>query len=711
MFRAAIAILLVTLTGSAVWAEESGSRVALVIGASAYRHVPTLPNTLNDARAVAAALTRIGFEVDTVLDPDRAGLEGAVRRFGRRATGADAALFYYAGHALEFAGRNWLVPVQADLHNERDLRFEALEIDAVLEQIEGQARVSVLVLDSCRNNPFQQMLAAGTRGMDLGHGLAPQSAAVGTLVVYATAPGTEAADGNGPHSPFTAALLNHIETPGLEIRSLISDVRKDVRQATGGRQIPWDSSALEGEFFLRAAAPVVLAPDRDAEVVFWNSVRDTSDAAELRAYLSRYPNGTFAELARNRLARLSQQPPQMVPVTAQASVDLESALREALSMVSEKERDWQARHYVSEGGGRALSVAPGRHLSWRSTGQPDDASAETAALEGCQIFLNEPCMLVARGDRVLPKNASGSWPVQSQPRVTYRGDFDLAMVPVLHRKAAPSASVFGYKALAEPKALAVHPRGLFFAATGGDQATAESAALLDCNDDPSRKGEDGPCFLYAVDDRVVLSDRRTTASPSLPQSPADLESALRAALSTVPEAERVLQVRRYLGAKGGRALAIAPRHPASWLLENQPDDATAEIRALEGCQMFTNEACMLVARGDRVLPKTASGAWPVRPRARVAYRGEFDPVMVPALLPKDRSGGPVPVYNDLAGSKVLAIHPWGRVFLGVGADQTAAATLALKACNDDPIRKGANGPCFLYAIGSQVVLPDRRTTP
>lgn len=215
MFRAILLLLAMAMPGFPAWAAQIAPRVALVVGVSAYKHVTPLANTLNDAQGLAAALTRIGFEVETVTDPDRTALEAAVRRFGKRATGADAALFFYAGHALEFGGHNWLVPVQAEVHNERDLRFETVQIDAILEQIEGQARVSILVLDSCRDNPFRKTLTAGGRGMGGERGLAPQRATVGTLIVYATAPGTEAADGASSNSPFTTALLRHIETPGL----------------------------------------------------------------------------------------------------------------------------------------------------------------------------------------------------------------------------------------------------------------------------------------------------------------------------------------------------------------------------------------------------------------------------------------------------------------------------------------------------------------
>ena len=128
-------------------ARSAERRVALIVGASAYRAVPPLRNTLNDARGMTSALRRLDFEVDTVLDPDRAHFEAAVRHFGERARAADLAVFYYAGHAVEANGRNWLLPVSADPKSGRDLRFEAMELDGILEQLDGAARLSVVILE------------------------------------------------------------------------------------------------------------------------------------------------------------------------------------------------------------------------------------------------------------------------------------------------------------------------------------------------------------------------------------------------------------------------------------------------------------------------------------------------------------------------------------------------------------------------------------
>jgi hypothetical protein len=244
-------------------APAMAQRIALVIGNGAYRHVERLANPANDARAIAAALRPLGFDVDLVVDADRAGMETAIRRFGSRAERAEAALFFYAGHAIEVAGQNMLAPVSAQVREARDLPFELVSLDLVLGQAEGRARVLLVFLDACRDNPFRAV-AGNVRG-GAGRGLAaPAQSATGTLVAFATAPGQVALDGRGRNSPFTAALLQHLATPGLEVRSLMGRVRQSVRIETAGRQIPWDSSSLEGEFFFRpgslAAAPPAPLP-------------------------------------------------------------------------------------------------------------------------------------------------------------------------------------------------------------------------------------------------------------------------------------------------------------------------------------------------------------------------------------------------------------------------------------------------------------------
>jgi tetratricopeptide (TPR) repeat protein len=228
------------------------TRVALVIGNGAYQHATRLPNPTNDAADVAQALRRLGFEVVDGRDLDRRGMEDKVREFSRKLDRAHVALFFYAGHGMQVAGRNYLIPVDAKLERAGDINFETVDISHVLGQMEADQRVNLVFLDACRDNPLARSFARslGTRSTAVGQGLASIQGAVGTMIAYATQPDAVALDGDGRNSPFTAALLKHLATPGLDIGVLMRRVRADVVQETRGRQVPWDHSSLIGEIVL-----------------------------------------------------------------------------------------------------------------------------------------------------------------------------------------------------------------------------------------------------------------------------------------------------------------------------------------------------------------------------------------------------------------------------------------------------------------------------
>ena len=291
---------------------EAAKRVALVIGNGAYTATTRLENPPNDAADMAAILRRIGFEVVEVADGDWRGMMAAIREFGERSAGAEAALFYYAGHGLQVGDTNYMLPVSAEVVKEQDLEFEAVEVDLPLRLMDRSgARVKLVILDACRNNPLAQTLAssmaASGRGASVGRGLARIVGAEGTMMAFATAPGAIAEDGTTRNSPFTRALLANIETPGLEVSLLFRRVRAEVMAATGDQQVPWVNEALLGEFyFVPAAAAAVLATPaptaaQNAEIVFWNTIQNSADAADFEAYLTRFPDGVFAGLAQIRL--------------------------------------------------------------------------------------------------------------------------------------------------------------------------------------------------------------------------------------------------------------------------------------------------------------------------------------------------------------------------------------------------------------------------
>ena len=227
-------------------------RVALVVGNSTYAHIGRLPNPENDAADISSALRRLGFEVTTELDADRVELTEALRAFTRQSAGADVALVFYAGHGIEMDGVNYLVPVDARLERDVDVRFETVTVDDLLVSTSG-ASLRLVILDACRNNPLARSMqrTAATRTVSGGSFADLNEDLLGdeTLVAYAAAAGTTAADGRGRNSPYTAALLSHLETP-LEIGLLFRRVRARVLAATSGAQRPHEYHSLVGEHYL-----------------------------------------------------------------------------------------------------------------------------------------------------------------------------------------------------------------------------------------------------------------------------------------------------------------------------------------------------------------------------------------------------------------------------------------------------------------------------
>jgi formylglycine-generating enzyme required for sulfatase activity len=233
-------------------------RVALVIGNGAYAHVPKLANPLNDADDVAASLGRLGFEVARVKDGRFDDMRRALRDFGRKANGAEMAVLFFAGHGMEIGGENWLIPVDAELQRDTDAESEALSLKAAMLQVASARRLGLVILDACRNNPFAARMVRSIRTRAVDRGLARTEPSDNVLVAYAAKEGTTAADGSGRNSPFTTALLAHIETPGLEINFLFRAVRDDVLKTTKNEQQPFVYGSLSREaVYLKAAAAVV----------------------------------------------------------------------------------------------------------------------------------------------------------------------------------------------------------------------------------------------------------------------------------------------------------------------------------------------------------------------------------------------------------------------------------------------------------------------
>jgi hypothetical protein len=239
-------------------AAEAGRRVALIIGNGAYGEAAALPNPPNDARAVGAAMERLGFEVHLAVDVTQAQMLAAVDAYAQALQGAEAALLFYAGHGVQLDGRNFMLPTDIKIENERSVRYGALDINEVVAEMERASPVNIILLDACRNNPFVEQLKRSlkTRSTSVATGLAPiKPQSSGTIIGFAAAAGEVAADGEGANSPYTTALLQEIEKPGVEVALALRRVAGHVIEETKGEQRPELLVRLVNEFYFKEAAP------------------------------------------------------------------------------------------------------------------------------------------------------------------------------------------------------------------------------------------------------------------------------------------------------------------------------------------------------------------------------------------------------------------------------------------------------------------------
>jgi hypothetical protein len=318
---AALSVAALLVSGDAALADK---RVAFVVGNAAYRNVPQLPNPAIDAKAIASVLRSVGFEVVEGTNLTRDKMTEKLLDFGKKAEGADVAVFFYAGHGIAVNNTNYLLPIDADLKSEMDVKLgAAINVDLTLEQTMADAKVKLVFLDACRDNPFAARIrsAKATRSVAVNSGLAEMKSGEGTLLAFATGPGQTALDGDvGNHSPFTRALISNIAKPGVEIQQAMTRVRAQVNEETSKNQLPWGHTNLIGEVYLNpqtasadkpaastetpVAVNTLSAPATAMEVEFWRSVKDSNKPEELNAYLNSYPNGAFKSLALGRIAKL-----------------------------------------------------------------------------------------------------------------------------------------------------------------------------------------------------------------------------------------------------------------------------------------------------------------------------------------------------------------------------------------------------------------------
>ena len=308
-------ILLVLCVFALVNPVSASERFALIIGNSDYDSaiMQPLKNPVNDAVLIAESFKQVGFETEVVLNADLRKMKRAVRDFATKLEGVseDAiAAIYYSGHGFEASGRNYLAPLEADLRDEIDAEFEALSVDWVLSTIEAaHDGTNLVIFDACRNTALKR--SAGTS--DGGFALL-NSTPAGSYISFATAPGSTASDGTGLNSPYTAAIAREILVPGANLETVFKRVRRQVVEETNGEQVPWDHSSLTKNIVL-LPSEAGGSSDQNAsssqtenlvqlELQFWNDVKGSNDASQIQAYLDRFPNGAFFELAQSRLANL-----------------------------------------------------------------------------------------------------------------------------------------------------------------------------------------------------------------------------------------------------------------------------------------------------------------------------------------------------------------------------------------------------------------------
>jgi len=455
--------------------------------------------------------------------------------------------------------------------------------------------------------------------------------------------------------------------------------------------------------YLAAAGGIVLAVAAAAAGVAWYLVgtprdRPVTAAPATRPAVPPVPPASTANPASSGLRQ-----------------ELTARLASAIPAFDEKTREARARDYETARGHKAQAAAPDAPGTWRSTARPTAENAETTALEQCQIYYGQPCILLAVDETVQPLPKDGNWPRRDMSRARHAGLFEPEQIPGPGPAVRQRADIANYRSAPAPKAAAYHPSGgrVFTVSGATSQRAAEEEVLKACNTDPDRNGLDGSCFVYAVGDQVVLP--RRLKDPLAPAIRLRDLLAVRLASSVPGQTAKAREeaAQAYEASRGHKAQAASPQLVGLWRTAERPTVENAESSALESCQIHYGQPCALLAVDDAVQPVPADGNWPRREMPRVTYAGSFDPAQIPSVFPALRERADVVGYRAAPSPKAAVFHPsGGRMFIvTAAASQRAAEEEALKACTDDHPSYNVNGPCWLYAVGDQVVLPRRLTKP
>ena len=407
LLRFAVMALVMACLGASI-ATAAAERVALVIGNSTYDHASVLPNPGTDAKAIAAALERLGFEVSLRTDLSKATFERELADFSERAADSELALVYYAGHGMEMQGRNYLIPTDARLKSDLRVKFETISLEDVLSAIESAKGLKLVLLDACRDNPFLQTMSRQNKTRSTSRGLAKVETYPGVLVSYAAAAGTVAEDGQGQHSPYAAALLDHLETPGLELSLLFRKVADDVQQRTDGRQTPFEYGRLPGTSIYLKAPPEIVVPEkkepeidacRDA-AAHWAAIADKGDEDLFNDHLTRFGTCAFSTLAKLALADLRAEKAQQVAnAKARAQADAKAEADAQAAAAAKAEADAQAAAVAkAEADARAEAAAKAEADAQAQAVAKAEADAKAAAAAKAEADARAQAIAKAEAD-------------------------------------------------------------------------------------------------------------------------------------------------------------------------------------------------------------------------------------------------------------------------------------------------------------------------
>ena len=339
-------LIILFFTGCAHAAEN---RVALVIGNAKYPSAPLI-NPVNDARAMSSKLSAFGFKTILRENLTQKQIGATLREFRAKLSPGTEAVFFYAGHGMQIKGVNYLPAVDAEIASEEDVPTQSIDVNKVLEIMEeSKTRLNLVFLDACRNNPYTRRFRSQQDG------LAKITAPSGTILSFATRPGSVAADGEGSNGLYTEHLLKAISEEGLSIEQTLKKVLVSVKNASRGKQEPWSEGGIEGEFYFIPAAktksqaltspmPPLRVDPMAVELSFWESIKNSQDPSDFEEYLRQYPQGRFSGLARNRLKPAQMTSPSAsVTKNNQRIPDISDDVSLAASLVGRWEGEWQSR--------------------------------------------------------------------------------------------------------------------------------------------------------------------------------------------------------------------------------------------------------------------------------------------------------------------------------------------------------------------------------